>query len=444
MNVNKKLDRFKQWAGERMGGEVKTNTSEDFKMLETEMTLRHDGMEKLHKSMNMYIKSLSKRSEVEDREKTLPVAYLGSTMISHGEDFEPDSEFGMCLSAMGRANEKIGRMQESYVANATSSWLESLERSLAQMKEYQTSRKKLEQRRLAYDASLAKMQKSKKEDFRMEEELRSQKAKYEESSEDVFRRMQDIKEAEVESVTDLTAFVDAELAYYDKCRDVLVQLKRDWPAKSANGADSRDARRAPRSRSNTTYSDRFTSVENDHESVPKSTIPRLPSRSTTQRTDYFDSEPPAPALRPKMNRSITHDAPSPTRRRDISPPPMPRMSRVPTEPSILLANRSQLRPVRSRGNPNPATVFDDPSDDSALPDSSSPTERSYGRARSISPATSYGSGMSRNASWSTSETPASVGSAKKAPPPPPPSRAKKPPPPPVKRSALSSAEGAYD
>lgn len=65
----------------------------------------------------------------------------------------------------------------------------------------------------------------------MEEELRSQKAKYEESSEDVFRRMQDIKEAEVESVTDLTAFLDAELAYYDKCRDVLVQLRRDWPAK---------------------------------------------------------------------------------------------------------------------------------------------------------------------------------------------------------------------
>lgn len=43
MNVNKKLDRFKQWAGERMGGEVKTNVSDDFKALETEMNLRHDG-----------------------------------------------------------------------------------------------------------------------------------------------------------------------------------------------------------------------------------------------------------------------------------------------------------------------------------------------------------------------------------------------------------------
>ena len=45
---------------------------------------------------------------------------------------EIDFELGM-----GRTNERIGRIQESYVANATTSWLESLERSLAQMKEYQ-------------------------------------------------------------------------------------------------------------------------------------------------------------------------------------------------------------------------------------------------------------------------------------------------------------------
>lgn len=92
------------------------------------------------------------------------------------------------------------------------------------------------------------MQKSKNEDFRVEEELRAQKAKYEETSEDVFRRMQDvgvvicclvteadclqIKEAEADSVSDLGAFLDAELSYYDRCREVLLQLKRDWPAGS--------------------------------------------------------------------------------------------------------------------------------------------------------------------------------------------------------------------
>lgn len=42
-------------------------------------------------------------------------------------------------TGMGRTNERIGRIQEIYVANSTTSWLESLERSLAQMKEYQVS-----------------------------------------------------------------------------------------------------------------------------------------------------------------------------------------------------------------------------------------------------------------------------------------------------------------
>ncbi len=43
MNINKKLGRMKQWAGERMGGEVQTNVSDDFKSLEVEMGLRREG-----------------------------------------------------------------------------------------------------------------------------------------------------------------------------------------------------------------------------------------------------------------------------------------------------------------------------------------------------------------------------------------------------------------
>lgn len=34
----------------------------------------------------------------------------------------------------------------------------------------------------------------------------------------------------MDSVADLGAFVDAELKYYDRCRDVLMQLKQNWPA----------------------------------------------------------------------------------------------------------------------------------------------------------------------------------------------------------------------
>jgi hypothetical protein len=74
------------------------------------------------------------------------------------------------------------------------------------------------------------MQKAKKEDFRVEEELRTQKAKYEETSEDVYRRMQDIQETETDNTNDLTAFIDAELNYHERCREILLQLTSDLTA----------------------------------------------------------------------------------------------------------------------------------------------------------------------------------------------------------------------
>lgn len=429
MNVNKKLDRLKQWAGERMGGEVKTSVSDDFKSLEIEMGLRHEGMEKIHKSMTSYVKALSKRNEGEDREKTLPVGRLGSTMIAHGEDFEDNSEYGQCLIAFGRVNERIARLQETYVNNATSSWLESLERSLAQMKEYQAARKKLEQRRLAYDTSLTKMQKAKREDFRVEEELRSQKAKYEEASDDVYRRMQDIKEAETETVTDLGAFLDSELAYYEKCREALLVLKAEWPAGSLSTVNSR----VGRSRSNTAHSfqERYI-IEEEPGSPPSpdsrpSIRPHRAVSNVSAHGSYSRPESPAKQVRPDYARSMTFEGPTQLRR-DPSAPEMPRITRVPSDTLTIRSAKSQLRPV-SLHVPQNQDVFND-QDDSAH--SESPDR--FTEERSVSPATSYGSVPSRSFSAST----LSVPGAKKGPPPPPPSRAKKPPPPPpAKRGVMT-------
>lgn len=43
MNFTKKFDRAFQWAGEKMGQEARTTTTEEFRNLETEMALRFDG-----------------------------------------------------------------------------------------------------------------------------------------------------------------------------------------------------------------------------------------------------------------------------------------------------------------------------------------------------------------------------------------------------------------
>lgn len=58
------------------------------------------GMVKLQASMNDYVKWLSRRGEGVDREKGVPVAVLGRTMVAHGEDFDNDSEFGNGLIGM--------------------------------------------------------------------------------------------------------------------------------------------------------------------------------------------------------------------------------------------------------------------------------------------------------------------------------------------------------
>ena len=98
--------------------------------------------------------------------------------------------------------------------------------------------------------------------------------------------------------------------------------------------------------------------------------------------------------------------------RSESPANMPRLTRVPTEPSTLLGARSNLRITKSRDNSRPP-------DEGVFADDQSDYEQ-------MQRTTSYGQ----------------ESMAKKAPPPPPPSRASKPkpPPPPMKRSALSTSE----
>lgn len=53
----------------------------------------------MHKSMNLYVKAISKRNEGDDKEKTLPMGYLAKVMVNHGQDFDHNSDFGQCLTS---------------------------------------------------------------------------------------------------------------------------------------------------------------------------------------------------------------------------------------------------------------------------------------------------------------------------------------------------------
>lgn len=173
MNVGKKFGRVKQWAGEKMGQESKTEVSDEFKSLEMEMQLRHEGMSaksshgscsnicqewKSCKSLWRFMlnpfpsetkETTEKRSyqwhswarQWNIMEKILNRILTLETVLLVGKLREYTRIQLIGITAMGTANDRISRQQDAYVHEATSTWLESLERSLAQMKEYQVCKR---------------------------------------------------------------------------------------------------------------------------------------------------------------------------------------------------------------------------------------------------------------------------------------------------------------
>ncbi|KAI9896805.1 hypothetical protein N3K66_007827 [Trichothecium roseum] len=405
MNFTKKIGRARQWAGEKFGAEAKTSQTDEFRMMEAETNLRHEGTERLHKSMNSYVRWMGRRCDVlEDKERSSPIGAMGRAMAAHGEEFEADSALGNSFVAVGQANERISVLQDSLIEQANATWVDNLDRNLGMMKEFQLARKKLEHRRLAYDASLAKLEKARRDDFRVEEEVRTNKDKFEESTEDVFRRMQDIKEAEADSVAAINSFLDAELDYHERCAEELRrarQIAASGPMPSSSYSPPRAVPAGrPRGNSRSSFLRSWTeprskSVHEEAEPEPEQAPVRLPSVSPNHRT----ARPPPPP-RPTISRALTAEARQ-APRSNAAPPPLP-LTRVRTDGTSYGGGRAD-------------DVFGD--DTSTASGSGSPD---YGDGRSLSPATSYGS-LSRSAG--------SIGAARKAPPPPPPNRAKKPAPP---------------
>lgn len=230
MKVNKRIGKLKQWTGEKLGGQQKTELSEDFQSLEQDVDLRKAGVDRIYSVSKEYSKHLTKKIEAEGTEtgKVLPADALGLVFANHGDEFGNDSAFGQALVAFGKAQQQLANVTANYTDQLNSGWLSSLEKSIAQMAEYTAQRKKLDSRRLTYDAMLAKVQKSKKEKRDLEDDLRVAKNRYEETSEEVQERAVGIQDAESEQLTALSKFLEIESAWIDEQKRIMDDLKRHW------------------------------------------------------------------------------------------------------------------------------------------------------------------------------------------------------------------------
>ncbi|KAI8992761.1 hypothetical protein BD414DRAFT_284774 [Trametes punicea] len=158
---------------------------------------------------------------------------LGVVMIKHGEEFGEDSAYGQSLMNFGRAHCTMASFQESFALAFEETYLAAIRHSEDEIKEYQAQRKKLESRRLSYDAATSKLDKlknSKKEKEReeAEEELENARVRYEETLEDVRARMWTIQENEIIQLRELTSFLDLELSFVRSFYEELQKVRDNW------------------------------------------------------------------------------------------------------------------------------------------------------------------------------------------------------------------------
>ncbi|KAI9296309.1 BAR-domain-containing protein [Neoconidiobolus thromboides FSU 785] len=241
----------------------------------------------------------------------MPIEALGTCMINQAYVIGETTKYGKCLNLTGQAHEKIATIQGEYVNNARMGYYSNLERSLLDLKEYQSLRKKLENRRLDLDAKLSKVQKAKREKPELEEEVRAAQVKYDDSLAESQARMVMIAESEEYHARDLALLVKSELEYYTKSAEILQPLleklneinnsemvkKRQSSSNLRNGFSS-VGRSSP-------YSEReYRNYSEDEERVSRSptTVKEFSERKATTRSALRSRTQERAALPPPIPR----------------------------------------------------------------------------------------------------------------------------------------------
>ena len=188
-SLSKKFNQLKQWTGEKIGNVDRTRYPEDYKQLEMETESRREGVDNILQAMNLYVRG-------EEGRKSTPIARLSKTVLQQGKMHGDDSAYGSLMIKMGTGLDHISTHQNDFANNAKHGILSELETLSENMKEFDRIRKKLENRRLDFDAKQNKLAKGKKSG-ELEEEVSVAREKYEETLEDSEKMMQGFREREV-------------------------------------------------------------------------------------------------------------------------------------------------------------------------------------------------------------------------------------------------------
>ncbi|KAL0090018.1 hypothetical protein J3Q64DRAFT_1879139 [Phycomyces blakesleeanus] len=160
---------------------------------------------------------------------------LGACWSHYGDSFDTDSSAGASFVNYGQATTLVAHLQEEFALSMKEVYIATLQRGQIEYKEYSALRKKLESRRLDYDAKLGRLQKSKKEKPEWEQEMQASKMKYEETEYDLIQKMVALQEFEEEHSEALSMLLDAQIEFFNNAIDRLSSVRSNWPQSTREG-----------------------------------------------------------------------------------------------------------------------------------------------------------------------------------------------------------------
>ncbi|KAI9299389.1 hypothetical protein BJ944DRAFT_245311, partial [Cunninghamella echinulata] len=193
----KNIVRFKQWAGEKLGSSQGTCPSEEFQTLQTSTEKHHEQLEQLYKTAEHVIHRMNKNiSKSETGRNRTPFGLFGETLLSHSHNFDRDSSEYVLMNSLGLTECQVSDLEIELATRMKADYISFLSEFCQSFKEYQALSRKLEKKRLDYDAKCSQLQQAKKEKPDIEREVRAAKLKYEDVKYKVAEQMAILQDAE--------------------------------------------------------------------------------------------------------------------------------------------------------------------------------------------------------------------------------------------------------
>ncbi|KAJ1897340.1 hypothetical protein LPJ66_003426 [Kickxella alabastrina] len=206
---------------------TKGDSNDEFRDLQQEIDSRQVGTENIQAALILYTNHLLKKKDSSDnsKQKLFLLENLGSSMFRLGASLPSESKYGQVIEQFGQVEERLNDLKIQFINSTKDGWVSSLQRSIDEFKEYQSLQKKLDVRRSDFESKQSKLQKSRKENITLEDDVRTAQVRYDDTYEDVTRRMLDIKDSDHDHLVELYSFYEAQAAYHRSCSEQLERLR---------------------------------------------------------------------------------------------------------------------------------------------------------------------------------------------------------------------------